>query len=224
MRTSRGRIRLAIAIAVVVLAAGCGGTPAPSAPAASAIASAASPTGPVRAADWPAPADPMARAVQAGLKPGPKEFGVNHVHAHLDVFVDGTPVTVPAGIGINIADPAVRTFDLPDGSKEYGGIELCNDPCISPLHTHNNSGVLHTESATATPNTLGEFFVEWGVPLDPSCVSTYCSPTTKIAIYVDGDLSTGDPRAIELTDLREIAVVIGTPPATIPKTGDFSNA
>ncbi|HET7473331.1 MAG TPA: hypothetical protein VFJ71_09420 [Candidatus Limnocylindrales bacterium] len=224
MRTSRGRIRLAIVAAVVVLAAGCGGTPAPSAPAASAIASAASPTGPVGAADWPAPADPMARAVQAGLKPGPKEFGVNHVHAHLDVFVDGTPVTVPAGIGINIADPAVRTFDLPDGSKEYGGIELCNDPCISPLHTHNNSGVLHTESATATPNTLGEFFVEWGVPLDLSCVSTYCSPTTKIAIYVDGDLSTGDPRAIELTDLREIAVVIGTPPATIPKTGDFSNA
>jgi hypothetical protein len=166
----------------------------------------------------------MDRTVQAGLKPQPKEFLAVHVHAHLDVFVDGTRVTVPAGIGIQISDPAVRSMALPDGSMSYGGIALCNDPCISPLHTHDTSGILHTETATARSNTLGEFFTEWGVTLDRTCVATYCSPATNIAIFVDGAPVTTDPRAIELTDHREIAIVIGTPPAQIPATADFSNA
>jgi hypothetical protein len=163
-------------------------------------------------------------AAKAGLKPQPKEFLTNHVHAHLDVFVDGKPVTVPAGIGIRIDDPAVQVDDMPDGSKRYGGIDFCGQACISPLHTHGTDGFLHTESAFSEPNTLGEFFIEWGVALDGSCVGTYCSPASTIAIYVDGELTTGDPRAIELTDQREIAIVIGTPPDEIPKTADFSNA
>jgi hypothetical protein len=166
----------------------------------------------------------MERTVQAGLKPQPKEFMTNHVHAHLDVFVDGKPVTVPSGIGIKIDDPAVRRFNEPDGSISYGGIQQCNGPCISPLHTHDVSGIIHTESADPQPNTLGEFFIEWGVTLDGSCVATFCSPATKIAIYIDGELATGDPRAIQLTNQREIAIVIGTPPPRIPKTADFSNA
>lgn len=166
----------------------------------------------------------MARAVKAGLKPQPKEFLTNHVHAHLDVFVDGKPVTVPSGIGIKIDDPAVHIDTMPDGSMRYGGIQLCNEPCISPLHTHDTTGILHTESSTPTPNTLGEFFTEWGLALDTSCVATFCSPATKIAIYIDGQPATGDPRAIELRDQREIAIVIGTPPAQIPKTADFSQA
>jgi hypothetical protein len=166
----------------------------------------------------------MARAVQAGLKPQPKEFLTNHVHAHLDVFVDGKLVLVPSGIGIDIDNPAVKRFDEPDGSTSYGGIDLCTGPCISPLHTHDVSGIIHTESASPVPNTLGELFTEWGVPLDQTCVATYCAPDTKVAIYVDGEAFTGDPRTIELTDRREIAVVIGTPPPEIPKTADFSNA
>jgi hypothetical protein len=166
----------------------------------------------------------MERTVQAGLKPQPKEFLTNHVHAHLDVFVDGKPVVVPSGIGIKIENPAVRRFTEPDGSVSYGGIDLCNEACISPLHTHDVSGIIHTESADPKPNTLGELFIEWGVPLDASCVATYCSPATPIAIYIDGEPTTGDPRAIELTNQREIAIVIGTPPAEIPKTADFSQA
>jgi hypothetical protein len=230
--------RLAIAVAGVALAAGCATAPAGSAlptssdarpatsagaaPSASQIVGA--PSGSATAVVWPAPSDPMARAVQAGLKPGPKEFLATHVHAHLDVFVDGKPVAVPSGIGINITDPAVRRFDAPDGTVGYGGIQLCNEPCISPLHTHDFTGILHTESTEAKPNTLGEFFIEWGVALDASCVSTFCSPATTVAIYVDGALNTGDPRLIELTNQREIAVVVGTPPAEIPKSADFSGA
>lgn len=226
--------RLAIALAGVALAGGgCGTAPAgspgaaskngaSSSPGPSAIS--ASPSQQAAAPVWPAPENPMELAVQAGLKPQPKEYKINHVHAHLDVFVDGKPLTVASGIGINTSDPAVRRFDDPDGSVGYGGIQLCNQPCISPLHTHDVTGILHTESADPKGNTLGEFFIEWGVLLDTSCVATFCSPATKIAIYVDGEPFTGDPRAIELKNEREIAIVIGTPPPNIPKSADFSNA
>lgn len=172
---------------------------------------------------WPAPDDPLERTVEAGLEPEAKEFLANHAHAHLDVFVDGTPVQVPAGIGINIEDPDVMTFPEPDGSFTYGGIKLCRKPCISPLHTHDSTGILHTESATPEPNTLGEFFIEWGVRLDDSCVGEFCSPE-PIEFHVNGTPYTQDPRAIELADQTEIAIVIGTPPDEIPKTADFSVA
>jgi hypothetical protein len=172
---------------------------------------------------WRAPPDPLERTVAAGLKPARKEFLIHHAHAHLDVFVDGEPIAVPAGIGINRDDPEVRRFDLPDGSVSYGGITRCRKPCISPLHTHDETGILHTESATPEPNTLGQFFTEWGVRLSESCVGEYCSPE-PIAFYINGEPYTEDPRAIELTDRKEIAIVIGTPPAEIPKTADFSKA
>jgi hypothetical protein len=172
---------------------------------------------------WPAPPDPLERTVAAGLEPRRKEFLANHVHAHLDVFLNGEPIAVPAGIGINLDEPEVQQFNEPDGSISYGGITRCHKPCISPLHTHDGTGIIHTESATPEPNTLGQFFTEWGVRLSDSCVGEYCSPE-PIEVYVDGQPYTQDPRAIKLTDRREIAIVIGTPPAEIPETADFSRA
>ncbi len=208
-------VPLAVGVAFLVLAvAGCtdvhddGTTPSSSTAAALA---------------WPAPPDPLDRTVAAGLTPEVKEFLTYHVHAHLDVFVDGKPITVPAGIGINVDDPDVHRFTETDGSLSYGGIELCGNPCISPLHTHDATGILHTESSTPEPNTLGQFFTEWGVRLSGSCVEEYCSPE-PIAIYVNGTPYTQDPGAIGLTDHEEIAVVIGTPPPQIPETADFSEA
>ena len=167
------------------------------------------------AAPWAAPADSLRLARAAGLTPEPAEQLAYHVHAHLDVFVNGKPVVVPAGIGINIHDPGVKSYDNPDGSKGYGGIKLCGQPCISPLHTHDTSGVLHTESKTRTPNRLGQLFTEWHVRLDRTCVGGYCRPDS-IEMYVDGKRYRGDPRAIGLTNLREISIVIGTPPSSIP--------
>jgi hypothetical protein len=165
---------------------------------------------------WPAPSDRMVRTRAAGLVADTHENFVHHVHAHLDVFVNGQSVTVPAGIGINIHDPAVHTLEA-GGAKAYGSISVaCKTPCISPLHTHDVTGIIHTESLTNVDNTLGELFVEWGVTLDAKCVEHYCRPATKIAVYVDGNAFTGDPRTIALSDRKEIAIVIGSPPAQIP--------
>ena len=67
-------------------------------------------------------------------------------------------------------------------------------------------------------NTLGEFFEEWGVKFDGTCIGTYCTPAVTIAVYVDGKpVELADAPSIPLTDQLEIAVVIGEPPATIPK-------
>jgi len=155
---------------------------------------------------------------KAGLVPERAEFLEYHVHAHLDVFVNGEPVRVPAGIGINIHDPGVHSAKLADGTTGYGSIDLCTRICISPLHTHDASGILHTETKTVQPNRLGQFFIEWAVRLTPDCVGGFCKPEAPISIFVDGKRYTGDPREIELSNGKEIAIVIGTPPSSIPES------
>lgn len=210
--------RVVIACALALLSTSvvsCGGVSIEDAPAAPAPADGAVP--------WPRPADPLERAREAGLEPATVEFLDYHVHAHLDVFVNGQPVEVPGAIGIDIDDPAVKRFDSEDGPG-WGGIpaEGCDDPCISPLHTHSSDGVLHTESAVDLPNTLDEFFTEWGVTLDAGCVGGYCEPDAVIQWFVDGDVYEGNPAEIELVDQREITIVIGSPPAEVPSDFDFT--
>ncbi len=158
----------------------------------------------------------MALTRKAGLVPERAEFLQYHVHAHLYVFVNGQPVRVPAGIGINIHDPGVHSAKLADGTTAYGSIELCNKVCISPLHTHDDSGILHTETKTVSPNNLGQFFTEWGVRLDDNCVDGFCKPRSPITILVNGQPYTGDPRQIELADRTVIVIMIGSPPSSIP--------
>jgi hypothetical protein len=80
-----------------------------------------------------------------------------HLHQHLDLYVDGRQVPVPAGIGI---DPAVR---------------------FAPLHTHDTSGVIHLESPTVRTYTLGQFFAVWGVRFTRSCLGGYCAAGTAAA-------------------------------------------
>jgi hypothetical protein len=199
---------------LVLALAGCGGAKQETV-----VPTKTAPTPAEDAAPWPAPADPMKLTVAAGLTPETHEFVFLHVHAHLDVFVNGGAMPVPAGIGIDIDNPAVRRFKATDGSIGYGGISPpCAAPCISPLHTHFQDGVLHTEAKENQFNTLGEFFTEWAVRLDRRCVGGYCNPAAPITIYVDGKPETTDPRQIELEDRREIAIVIGSPPALIPSS------
>ncbi|MDB5100441.1 MAG: hypothetical protein JWM80_4862 [Cyanobacteria bacterium RYN_339] len=74
---------------------------------------------------------------------------------------------------------------------------------ISPLHTHSNDGILHIEAPAQAVITLEQFLTEWGV-----------SPA-GFKGYVDGK-ETADVASIQLVDKRQIALVFGTAPATIP--------
>src|SRR5580765_6246450 len=91
---------LAVAVLAVPAAAAVGGAPAPVS------------TPKTGAVPWPAPKDPMRLTRLAGLVPEVNEHLAYHVHSHLDVFVNGKPVEVPAGIGIDIQDKAVKKAPL----------------------------------------------------------------------------------------------------------------
>ena len=191
---------------------------------ASALALAACQSTPLTQPSWPAPAGPMALAQDAGLTPEPEEHLATHTHAHLDVYVDGERVVVPSGIGIDLEAKGVLHEISDDGTAhEYFVNGTCDAPCLSPLHTHDPTGLIHTESMDPDqdPYTLGQFFTEWGVRLDADCVGEFCKADTPILIYLDGDKHAGNPAEIELTSHLEIAIVIGTAPTTIPDSYPF---
>jgi hypothetical protein len=178
---------------------------------------------PLTQPSWPAPADPMALVQQAGLVAETAEYLTTHNHAHLDVFVDGVSITVPAAIGIDTKAPGVTDTVTPDGTAHDFQVAICPAVCLSPLHTHDPSGIIHSESQAANHPAylLGEFFTEWGVRLDASCVGEFCAPDALIHVYLNGTLYSGDPSQIPLASLLEIAIVIGQPPTLIPSEWQF---
>ena len=138
---------------------------------------------------WPAPADATAAARNAGLPMLSSEGMVEHIHVHLDVLVDGQVIPVPANIGIDAARRG-----------------------ISPLHTHDDSGVIHIESPVKRQFSLGEFFTEWGVSLSADNIGGLRAADDKtVRAYVNGQPHMGDPAAIMFNQHDEIALVFGAP-------------
>ena len=150
-------------------------------------------------APWPANHTNLrARLTALGLPALTAEGSRLHTHEHLDLFVNGQTVPVPANIGNE--EP---TF-------------------ISPLHTHDTSGVIHIESPRVQTFTLGQFFDVWGLRFTKDALGGYTTnASSSLAVYVNGTRYTGDPRLIPLTEHEEIAVVYGTPPKTIPSSYAF---
>jgi hypothetical protein len=124
-----------------------------------------------------------------------------HVHAHLQVYVDGQQRAVPAGIGI-VAPLQVQP--TADGPFVVGGSG------IYWLHTHDASGVIHIESPVQRRFTLGELFDLWGQPLGPQQVGPARGPVT---VLVNGAAVSGDPRAVILNahDVIQLDVVALVP-------------
>jgi hypothetical protein len=125
------------------------------------------------------------------------EGQVLHIHQHLDIFVNGKRMPIPANIGI------------------YDG------EFLTELHTHDPSGIMHLESPVAENFTLGQFFGVWGVRLNADCVGGYCRQVTPWTVYVNGQPYSGDPATLDLKSHQEIAFVIGTPPKQIPRSYKF---
>ena len=84
---------------------------------------------------------------------------VLHNGARLNMTIDGKPVIIPARIGI---DPLLWK----DHSLDKYGMQAMNMNMVmssmAPLHTHDTSGIIHVESNTFRPYTLGEFLNIWG--------------------------------------------------------------
>jgi hypothetical protein len=158
---------------------------------------------------FPLPKDPAAAIKQANLPELPDEVLAYHVHAHVDLEINGHAVTIPAGIGIT-TDPNTRE---PDGQPKRTG--------ISPLHTHDTSGIAHIEAAKEDVFTVGQLFAEWGVKLDKSCVATYCTDdNNQLLGFLNGEL-VGDPASIPLTSHANVYLWFGKK-GTNPKAPTFT--
>lgn len=79
---------------------------------------------------------------------------VLHIHPKLSIKVDGTNVTLPKDIGISLSLWKDHSLD------NYGM------PGMAPLHTHDESGIIHVESTVDRDYTLGQFLSIWGEGLN----------------------------------------------------------
>ncbi|MFL6435032.1 MAG: hypothetical protein ACJ71O_15020 [Nitrososphaeraceae archaeon] len=87
---------------------------------------------------------------QGGVMPGAKM--VLHIHPHLNVTADSTPMIIPQNVGIDVSLWKDHSID------KYGMQGM------APLHTHDTSGTIHVESNTNRAYTLGQFLDIWGGP------------------------------------------------------------
>lgn len=133
----------------------------------------------------------QARLASETLPPlGAMEGRVLHIHQHLDIYIRGQHVEVPALIGI-ITSPSVL---------------------FAPIHTHDASGIIHVESPTQRDFSLGEFFDVWGVLFTQPCIGGYCnSGNERLQVFANGKVVTGNPRQLKLVKHAEIVVTFGTP-------------
>jgi hypothetical protein len=127
-----------------------------------------------------------------GIECNQMEQAVFHIHAHLDVYVDGQHRTVPAYIGI-----------IPNS-------------CLYWLHTHDPTGIIHIEAPQYKTFTLGQFLDVWSKSFEKTGISTNTPKS-----YVNGKEFTGDYRQIQINAHDEIVLVYGLPPDSIPTSFDF---
>jgi hypothetical protein len=130
-------------------------------------------------------------ALPAGLPVGPHHVGCNvtemfgeHLHPHLTIQHQGTPVVIPANIGF----------------VQSGGTVLC----IYWLHTHDESGTIHVE-APGGNFTLADFFAVWGQPLSSTRLGPYSG---QVRAYANGAPFKGAPQDIPLLDGEQITLRI----------------
>jgi hypothetical protein len=120
---------------------------------------------------------------------------VLHYHEHIDIFVNGKKVTIPAFVGINIGAG-----------------------WLTELHTHDTRGVIHVEAQKARDFTVGQFFSEWAVYLNSHSIGGYSGLTW----YLNGKRQTGNPQTLVFKPHQEIAFVVGKAPAKIPSSFKFA--
>jgi hypothetical protein len=145
---------------------------------------------------WSIPADATPYIAAAGLRAQSGETLRYHYHAHLDIMDSTQSVVVPAGIG----------FVIQNGQEV----------ALTSLHTHDTTGIIHIESATNTPYTLGQVFTEWGVRLTATQAGGLIAGNgNAIHVAVDGSTFAGDPATIVLRPHQEIAIWYG-PQAVTP--------
>jgi hypothetical protein len=141
---------------------------------------------------WPVNTAGLAARLSAEALPhlDAMEGQVLHTHQHIDIYVRGQHIDVPALVGV-VTSPHV---------------------VFAPIHTHDESGIIHVESPTQRDFSLGEFFDVWGVLFTPTCIGADCNTSNeRLQVFANGKVVTGNPRQLKLLQHEEIVVTFGTP-------------
>lgn len=97
----------------------------------------------------------------------------SHIHSDLEVYVDGQKEVLSRDIGV------ARN-------------------CMAEIHTHDDSGVIHLESASSEKQfTLSQFFGVWGKTMEREGYNT--------EVIADG-LTVADPANLVLKDRQQIVI------------------
>jgi hypothetical protein len=136
-----------------------------------------------------------------GIQCAPVEQLAYHIHAHLQVYVNGQPRSLPGAIGL-VGPVPQQTANGPF----YGAVQ-----CYYWLHTHASDGVVHIESPTERLYTLGDFFDEWRQPLSSNQVA---GARGQVTAFINGQRWIKSPRALPLLPHAVIQLDVGAP--TVP--------
>ncbi|MBI1972608.1 C2H2-type zinc finger protein [Candidatus Woesearchaeota archaeon] len=105
--------------------------------------------------------------------------GAIHWHPHLKISIDGKEQRIPTNIGIS-------TGKIVD--THLSGMQM------SPLHTHENDGIIHLEnnnpSTKPETTTLGYFFYVWDKKFSKECIFDYCTDKGTLTMTVNGKENT----------------------------------
>ncbi len=132
-------------------------------------------------------------------RPEAKETVKYHIHVHVAIYVDGTMVRLPAGVGIT--KPQLVEHETSGTFIDVGLYD-----CLYWLHTHVADGIIHVEAPYKHTFTLGEFFDIWHQPLGPTQVGPAKGTVTA---FENGKRFTGNPRSIPLLAQAVIQLDVG---------------
>ena len=149
---------------------------------------------------------PAAALTIDGIQCNELEQLLFHIHAHLDIIINGVYFLVPSQIGIT-------------------------DRCYYWLHTHDVTGIIHIESPVNRDFTLGQFFDIWNkkfnndqIRFNNDQIFNYVTnENNPLNVYVNGIKvpNVTNYRDIKLHAHDEIAIVYGTVPSAIPSSYNF---
>lgn len=106
-----------------------------------------------------------------------------HIHPHLAIIANKHNIELPANIGIDLAKD-----------------------CMSSVHTHDNTGIIHIEAPIQKDFTLGDFFYKWNQPLTSTqFMNLPLDSSHALKVYVDQHEVT-QPENIILKDKQSILI------------------
>jgi len=118
-----------------------------------------------------------------------------HLHPELNIVMDNKSLTVPSNIGINSSlwnDHSLDKYGM-QAMPEMGMSSM------APLHTHDDSGIIHVESSINRNYTLGEFLEVWGLKVDDKIVKATVD-NRSITNFENIALRDGEKITLNITD------------------------